>query len=75
MNLQEAVHSVLTGNADVAKHKALRRQHYAGKQIVAGLGLSPASVSRILQRLGLNKPSTLEAAEPAVAVSARSPAR
>ena len=44
--------------------EALRRQRYTGKQIAAELGLSDATVSRILQRLGLNKFSALEPAEP-----------
>jgi transposase InsO family protein len=42
----------------------LRRQRYTGKQIAAEVGISPATVSRILQRLGLNKLSALEPAEP-----------
>ena len=33
----------------------MRRRRWTGKQIAAELGVSPASVSRILQRLGLNK--------------------
>jgi transposase InsO family protein len=44
--------------------EALRRQRYPGKQIAAELGISPATVSRILRRLGLNKLSALEPAEP-----------
>jgi transposase InsO family protein len=43
---------------------ALRRQRHTGKQIAAELGISPATVSRILQRLGLNKLKALEPAEP-----------
>jgi transposase InsO family protein len=43
---------------------ALRRQRYTGKQIAAELKISPATVSRILQRLGLNKLSALDPAEP-----------
>jgi len=42
----------------------LRRQRYTGQQIAKELGISPASVSRILRRLGLNKLSALEPAEP-----------
>jgi transposase InsO family protein len=44
--------------------EALRRQRHTGKQIAVELGLSAATVSRILQRLGLNKISALEPAEP-----------
>jgi transposase InsO family protein len=42
----------------------LRRQRYTGKQIAAETGVSPATVSRILRRLGLNRLSALEPAEP-----------
>jgi transposase InsO family protein len=42
----------------------LRRRRYTGKQIAAEVGVSPATVSRILRRLGLNKLRALEPAEP-----------
>jgi transcriptional regulator with XRE-family HTH domain len=42
----------------------LRRQRYSGRQIAAELGISPATVSRILRRRGLNMLSALEPAEP-----------
>jgi transposase InsO family protein len=42
--------------------EALRR--HTGKQIARELGISPATVSRILRRRGLNKLSALEPAEP-----------
>jgi transposase InsO family protein len=38
----------------------LRRQRWTGKQIAAEAGISPATVSRVLRRLGLNKLSALE---------------
>ncbi len=44
--------------------EALRRQRNIGKQIAAELAISPATVSRILKRRGLNKLSALEPAEP-----------
>jgi transposase InsO family protein len=44
--------------------EALRRQRYTGKQIAAEVGVSPATVCRVLKRRGLNKLSTLEPAEP-----------
>ena len=44
--------------------EVLRRQRYTGKQIAAEVGISPATVSRILRRLGLNRLSALEPAEP-----------
>ena len=40
------------------------RQSYTGKQIAAEVRISPATVSQILQRWGLNKLSALEPAEP-----------
>ena len=43
--------------------EALRRQRYTGTQIAAKVGLSPATVSRILKPRGLNKLSALEPAE------------
>jgi transposase InsO family protein len=48
----------------VEKVEALRRQRWTGKQIAAELGISPATVSRILKRLGLNRIAALEPAEP-----------
>lgn len=48
----------------VAKVEALRRQRWTGKQIAAELAISPATVSRILKRLGLNRIAALEPAEP-----------
>jgi transposase InsO family protein len=53
-----------TPPATCAAVEALRRQRYPGKQIAAELGISPATVSRILRRRGLNKLSALEPAEP-----------
>ena len=42
----------------------LRRQRWTGKQIAAEIGVSPATVSRVLKRLGLNRLTALEPAEP-----------
>lgn len=44
--------------------EALRRQRHTGDEIAAEVGVSPATVSRILKRLGLNRLSALEPAEP-----------
>jgi len=44
--------------------EALRRQRLTGKMIAAEVGVSPATVSRVLKRMGLNKLSALEPAEP-----------
>jgi len=48
----------------VAEVERLRRQRWTGKQIAAEVGVSPATVSRILKRLGLNRIKALEPAEP-----------
>jgi transposase InsO family protein len=48
----------------VAEVERLRRQRWTGKQIAAEVGVSPATVSRILRRLGLNRIKALEPAEP-----------
>jgi transposase InsO family protein len=53
-----------TPAAIVAKVEVLRRQRFIGKQIAADLGISPATVSRILNRLGLNRIQALEPAAP-----------
>jgi transposase InsO family protein len=53
-----------TPTAIVEKVEALRRQRFTGKQIAADVGVSPATVSRILRRLGLNRIAALEPAEP-----------
>jgi transposase InsO family protein len=44
--------------------EALRRQRHTGEQIAAEVGVSAATVSRVLKRLGLNRLSALEPAEP-----------
>ncbi|WP_407158249.1 IS481 family transposase [Bradyrhizobium sp. STM 3557] len=44
--------------------ETLRRQRHTGKQIAAEVWVSPATVSRILRRLGLNRIRDLEPAEP-----------
>lgn len=43
---------------------ALRRQHWTGKHIASQLGVSPATVSRVLKRAGLSRLKDLEPAEP-----------
>ena len=45
--------------------EGLRRQRHTGKQIAAETGVSPATVSRILRWLGLNRIRDLEPVEPA----------
>jgi transposase InsO family protein len=53
-----------TPQAVVDQVEKLRRARHTGKQIAAELGLSPATVSRILKRLGLNRLAALAPAEP-----------
>jgi len=48
----------------VDRIEALRRLRLPGKEIAAQVGVSPATVSRVLKRLGLNKLGALEPAEP-----------
>jgi len=53
-----------TLQAVVEEIERLRRQRWTSKQNAAASGVSPATVSRVLRRLGLNKLSALEPAEP-----------
>lgn len=53
-----------TPAATIVQVEALRRQRWTGRQIAATVGVSPATVSRILKRLGLNRMRDLEPAEP-----------
>jgi transposase InsO family protein len=48
----------------VEQVETLRRARRTGNQIAAELGVSPATVSRILKRLGLNRIGALEPAAP-----------
>ena len=48
----------------IERIESLRRQRMPGKEIAATVGVSPATVSRTLKRLGLSKLSALEPAEP-----------
>jgi transposase InsO family protein len=50
--------------ATCAAVEALRRERCTGKQIASKLAISPATVSRILRRLGLSKLSALNPAKP-----------
>jgi transposase InsO family protein len=49
-----------TPQAIVERIETLRRQRLTGKAIAVEVGVSPATVSRVLRRLGLNKLSALE---------------
>jgi transposase InsO family protein len=48
----------------IERIESLRRQRLTGQAIAAEVGVSAATVSRVLKRLGLNKLSALEPAEP-----------
>jgi transposase len=48
-----------TPQATVERIEALRRQRLTGTAIAAETGVSPATVSRVLKRLGLNRLSAL----------------
>jgi len=50
---------------EVVEHiESLRRQRMPGKEIAAVVGVSASTVSRVLKRLGINKLSALEPAQP-----------
>lgn len=53
-----------TADAIERQVEALRRQRWTGRQIAAELGISTATVSRILRRLGLSSLKALEPADP-----------
>ena len=53
-----------TAARTVERIAALRRERWTGKRIAAELGVSPATVSRVLNRLGLSRIKDLEPAEP-----------
>jgi transposase len=53
-----------TTPAICATVEALRRRRHTGKQIAAEVGVSAATVSRVLRRLGLNRLLALEPAQP-----------
>lgn len=53
-----------TTSETVSKIEALRRQRFTGKQIAKETGVSPATVSRVLKRLGISRLRDLEPAVP-----------
>ena len=53
-----------TAPATCAVIETLRRQRHTSQQIAAEVGVSAATVSRILRRLRLNRTRDLEPAEP-----------
>ena len=55
-----------TPHAVIEKIERLRRQRWTGKQIARETGVSPATVSRVLKRLGLSRLRDLDPAPPIV---------
>ena len=53
--------------------EALRRQRWTGKQIAQETGVSPATVSRVLKRLGLSRMRDLEPAAPVIRYERKQP--
>ena len=53
-----------TPPAVVERIETLRRQRWTGKRIASALGISTATVSRVLRRLGISRIKDLEPAEP-----------
>src|SRR5687768_10694074 len=53
-----------TPAATIERIAELRRRRWTGKQIAKEVGVSPATVSRVLKKIGLNKLKALEPAEP-----------
>lgn len=53
-----------TGQGIAERIVALRRQRFTGKHIAREVGVSPATVSRVLARAGLSRLKDLEPAEP-----------
>ena len=62
-----------TPSATCDKVAALRHLRLTGEQIAREVGVSPATVPRILKRLGLNRLASLEPAEPVVRYERESP--
>jgi transposase InsO family protein len=62
-----------TPAASVERIAELRRRRCTGKQIAQEVGVSPATVSRVLRRLGLNKLSALEPAAPVIRYERKTP--
>src|ERR1700739_1063822 len=53
-----------TPDAVIRPIEGRRRQRRRGQQIAVEVGVSPATISRVLRRLGLNRIAALEPAEP-----------
>jgi transposase InsO family protein len=62
-----------TPEATAKRVEALRRQRCTGKQIAQETGISPATVSRVLKRLGLSRIRDLEPAVPIIRYERKTP--
>jgi transposase InsO family protein len=62
-----------TPEATAERIEALRRQRCTGKQIARETGVSPATVSRVLKRLGLSRIKDLEPATPIIRYERKTP--
>jgi transposase InsO family protein len=62
-----------TPEATAERIEALRRQRWTGKQIAQETGVSPATVGRVLQRLGLSRIKDLEPATPIIRYERKTP--
>jgi transposase InsO family protein len=57
----------------IERIETLRRQRWPGRQIAQEIGVSPATVSRVLKRLGLSRMRDLEPAAPVVRYERKAP--
>jgi transposase InsO family protein len=62
-----------TPEATAERIEDLRRQRWTGKQIAQETGVSPATVSRVLKRLGLSRIKDLEPATPIIRYERKTP--
>jgi transposase InsO family protein len=62
-----------TPEATAERIEALRRQRWTGEQIAHQTGVSPATVSRVLKRLGLSRIKDLEPAAPIIRYEREAP--
>jgi transposase InsO family protein len=62
-----------TAGATAERIEALRRRRWTGKQIAQETGVSPATVSRVLRRLGLSRMRDLEPVAPIIRYERQAP--
>ena len=62
-----------TSETTAERIEALRRQRWTGEQIARETGVSPATVSRVLKRLGLSRMKDLEPAAPVIRYERKAP--